>query len=260
MSDELGPEEQALLRLARSGLSPASADQQRVLAGLLPQVAAPPVEAPSEQAMALSRPAEVGLFARSGRYLAGVLALGVAGAAGYGWGYRAGLAARSAPAVAPVVAYSTRPAPLPAPAPLPEPPAPEAQPAPEKSALRPLAHAGAPVPSGEPPSLDEEVRQLRRIERAIRDGNPRLALVLAEELERALPAGQLLIERRAAVMMAECQLRVEGAQARAALFIAGNPGSPFAARLRELCEMGAAEQRKSAPAGTNRAETGGSKK
>jgi hypothetical protein len=42
------------------------------------------------------------------------------------------------------------------------------------------------------------VRQLRRVERAIREGNPRFALVLLEELDQVMPAGQLLEERRAA--------------------------------------------------------------
>ncbi len=85
--------------------------------------------------------------------------------------------------------------------------------------------------------LDEEVRQLRRIERAIRESNPRLALVLLEELARAIPAGQLLEERQAAGIMANCQLGAAAAVAAARVFVAKHAGSAYLTRVIEICGL-----------------------
>jgi hypothetical protein len=106
--------------------------------------------------------------------------------------------------------------------------------------------------------LDEEVRQLRRIERAIRDGNPRLALVIGEDLDRTIPRGQLLLERRAASAMAECQLDVPDARVRAQRFIDQSASNTYAARVREICQL-QPPQRNGTSVGTDSAEKGGTR-
>jgi hypothetical protein len=53
-------------------------------------------------------------------------------------------------------------------------------------------------------SLAIEVRALRNAERALRDGNPGLALAFLQELDRQVPNGQLAEERDAAATTARC--------------------------------------------------------
>jgi hypothetical protein len=53
-------------------------------------------------------------------------------------------------------------------------------------------------------SLEMEVRALRNIERALRDGSPGLALAFLQELDRAVPHGQLTEERTATATLARC--------------------------------------------------------
>lgn len=76
------------------------------------------------------------------------------------------------------------------------------------SARRLVPSAGA-APAVSPDvgelELDAELRTLRRVERAQRAGNPRLALALLDDLDRENPRGQLLEERAAARAVAECQ-------------------------------------------------------
>jgi hypothetical protein len=239
---ELEERERELLHRARRGLSPSHADEARVLAATLGAAAS---------AGALLEPSfrssGTALSGKAAHFLLGVLALGLAGTVGYGLGHRAGsTSVRAVPAVAsarrieadfagewePGSRASTQPE-------LPERSSPEPAPA---TTVPPTQRQRGPITGLVPQKdndsgLDEEVRQLRRIERAIREGNPRLALVLAEELDRAIPGGQLHAERGAAAMMAGCQLGVEGAEARAARFVAQNPSSGYAARLRELCKL-----------------------
>jgi hypothetical protein len=195
----------------------------------------------------------------------GLVALGVGIAAGYGWGYHAGLAAR--PAETPDVPAARAPAVV-GPVTLPAPPASAASKvvtdAPEPPPLSPLAaptHVSRATPSMAPlaPSaeasgtrgLDEEVRQLRRIERAIRDGNPRLALAIADNLDRDIAHGQLLTERRAARLMAGCQLDVAAGASAAQLFLATNPQTAYASRIRELCGVTSDPQRNDGAPGTH---------
>lgn len=53
-------------------------------------------------------------------------------------------------------------------------------------------------------SLAHEVRALRSVERALRDHDPRLALAILQQLDRAVPGGKLVEERRATAIMARC--------------------------------------------------------
>jgi hypothetical protein len=262
---EPGIDELAVLRRARQGLSPRREDETRVLAALGGVLATPAGSgnaAPPPEGATASQVAAVRLF----RLFAGILALGLAGAAGYGWGYRAGTAAERASAVvAPRV--TTTPA-----------ASPEREPEREAAAVievdkaeprtKPRLRSAeartrevAPFPSGmrspENSGLDEEVRQMRRIERAIRDGNPRLALVLSEELDQAVPQGQLMLERRVATLMASCQLGSDGATGRATDFTQQNPNSSYAERLRQICKLPDNQQRTVPEPGTNETKPGG---
>ncbi|MEO6599738.1 MAG: hypothetical protein ABIQ16_07690, partial [Polyangiaceae bacterium] len=100
----------------------------------------------------------------------------------------------------------------------------------------------------EPLGLDEEVRQLRRVERAIREENPRLALVLLEELDLAIPQGQLLEERKAASLMASCQLGVPAAQDNARAFASEHAQSAYVARVIAICRLAADSGERISPA------------
>lgn len=228
--------EARILQQVRRAWTPTTADASRALGAVLgPGL----VASTSDVARASSK------AARFGRVLA---AVGVGVVAGYVWGFHAGSAAHIVrPAPARIENAGVRPV-----APLPgreklgptgstdvAEPARVAPPAPVRSGSLRAATAAA---SAAPPQaleasagLDEEVRQLRRIERAVRGGNPRLALVLAEELDRAIPQGQLLLERRAAALMAECQLDAAGAAEKADRFLADNPSSAYGTRVREMC-------------------------
>lgn len=86
-------------------------------------------------------------------------------------------------------------------------------------------------------SSDEELRLLRRVQRALSDSNPRLALALLSELDRRVPSSQLLQEREAAAVMARCQLGGdEGARASSlSAFERRYPDSLYNARIRQTC-------------------------
>jgi len=78
---------------------------------------------------------------------------------------------------------------------------------------------------------------LARIERALRDNNPRFALGLLGELDRMVPGGQLLEERQAARALAHCQLGSDGAAERAYEFAEQHPQSAYLARIRQACPV-----------------------
>ena len=222
------PDLELLLARARRALSPRDGDVLRVEGALQAKLLSAPVDA-------TLAPAHAPL--RWWHATAGVALLGVGGAVGYSWGYRDGSTALATPVVAtavpPVRALQTPREPTPVSV------APSAVP----DRLPPLpVHASAPrasvVASGPPaPGLDEEVRQLRRIERALRDGNPRLALAIGEDLDAVLPQGQLRLERSAAQLMAQCQLGDEQAVQQARRFVSDNAQSAYTARLRQICKL-----------------------
>jgi hypothetical protein len=125
--------------------------------------------------------------------------------------------------------------------PLPELPATPPRARPNGDAARAAAAASAaPTPStatsvsGES-TLELETRLLARVERALRDDNPRLALGLVGELEREVPGGQLEEERRAARVIAHCKLGTEFASKLAAEFAASYPSSAYRERIRSAC-------------------------
>jgi len=243
--------EAALLARARRGLTPAPGDAARVrvaleasLQGSLPRERV----SPAERARASEAPWRL---ARVGA----ALALAVAsGAGGYVLGYRAGRNVPVAPAptsvpvpVAPPTMRESVDAPAPL-HPLPELPAPppRARPSGEASRVAATPSAGPSIgvaasASGES-SLELETRLLARVERALRDDNPRLALGLLGELEREVPGGQLEEERRAARVIAHCKLGTEFAPKLAEEFSASYASSAYRERIRAACAAATSDE------------------
>ena len=85
-------------------------------------------------------------------------------------------------------------------------------------------------------SLAIEVRALRNAERALRDGNPGLALAFLQELDRQVPNGQLAEERDAAGTLARCARGDHPFGVNlAAEFTERHPGSVYRARVEQTC-------------------------
>jgi len=237
MSD-LELDERRFLERASSGLSPTPADRARVRASLDEFLAAEAL-GPDAKVDDPSGAAATSLAAGPTWLGALGIAAGVAAAAGAG-GYYLGYAtaferamSTSKPAVA------TTPTQLEAPASPAGPAAPEAHrppvQAPAAKSRRPAPSATAPAPLD--PGLDEEARMLARVERALRDENPRFALGLLGEMDRTLPGGQLLEERQAARALAHCQLGSEAAAERAREFAERHPQSAYLSRIRQACSV-----------------------
>lgn len=89
----------------------------------------------------------------------------------------------------------------------------------------------------------DELALLRRAERAVRTGNPALALALIGELEERHPRSSLLEERRAIELMAYCRAGATDAGARSQRFLREYPESAYAGRIRELCPAAPARAR-----------------
>jgi hypothetical protein len=221
-------DETLLLARARRALAPSSDAVNRLRASLDGALAAPPVDAAGPTATRLPR--------WSSRLLLATAIAGASGAIGYWSGYRAG-ARRTPPHVTPtiVAAPVTAPpagivAPVPAQptAPLSPPTRPRPRPAREGAPPSATSPAGA--------SLAKEVEALRAVERALRDGHPGLALALLNELDRAVPDGRLVEERRATATIARCAagaspLGVDLAED----FAAAYPSSVYRARVEQAC-------------------------
>jgi hypothetical protein len=74
---------------------------------------------------------------------------------------------------------------------------------------------------------------LQRAERAIRAGNPDVALALIEEIDT--DRATLHQERLAMVVLAECQRNSPDAATRAHAFLAQHTDSVYAARILQMC-------------------------
>jgi len=177
--------------------------------------------------------------ASGARVLVAAVAMSGMGAAGYGVGFEAGRRATAAPAPA---MHVEAPPPM---ASHPE----KASPEPAGAAMKPLvssseasparSRSSARVPaSPTPPDPGLELRTLRRVERALRDGNARFALSLLDDLEVASAGGGLLEERRAARAVAECAM---GGSASAGAFAARHPESVYLPRIRQACAGSSSE-------------------
>ena len=232
--------EQELLARARSGLSPSRADEARVKSAVVRRIALLPLAADDGTASTGldGRFDELVGLAKPWLFRLGIVAaVAAGGGAGYYFGHRAGVEAGRAAAVSgpredvePRRAPPAEPGVVAAPTPLP------ASAAPLLDLPRPVAsaHAATPAPSSDSAGLDEEVRLLRRVERALRDQNPRYAFALLGELDRTVPGGQLVEEREAARAMARCELE-GGDDVVMKKFAESHPGSAYLARVSETC-------------------------
>lgn len=141
-------------------------------------------------------------------------------------------AAMLPPAPAPVVVVPAAPAPLPAPAPLTTTPAPSARlPARRATPSRALADGA-----------EQELALLARVERALRNDDAALALVLLDELEQRFPDTGLGEERAAARLMCHCLQKRGGAGEAAHAFLSEHPASVYRGRLRALCALEGARE------------------
>ncbi|MEO8183726.1 MAG: hypothetical protein ABI895_33265 [Deltaproteobacteria bacterium] len=97
-------------------------------------------------------------------------------------------------------------------------------------------------------NLAGEVALLQRAEHAIRAGDAELALALLTELDREFPAASLPEERAAARVLAQCTRartsagpsEASRARAGAESFLADDPASVYATRIRSSCSFGVA--------------------
>jgi hypothetical protein len=172
----------------------------------------------------------------AGKWLAGMLvAVLGAGSGGYLLGYRAGERAVRPAVVQPAIAR------------LPEPPLTAAVAASGEQPAAPAAESGMQPLAAEKPaaplhlgqgegaasSLQAETRVLRKVERALRDGRPELALRLLATLDRTTKNGPLAEERFAAWTLARCAQSPEPERSRE--FCTRYPGSVYRSRVEQEC-------------------------
>ncbi|HMY16576.1 MAG TPA: hypothetical protein PKA58_09670 [Polyangium sp.] len=259
---ELGPEAQEILQNGRDGDNPTSADRARIRGALMSAIAAGAAATAAGQAEAA---VEIGLPASAGAtkpvvtsifgtvFAKGIaiLCLGVAGTGAWlAWpkGNSAqaprpppnsekpvdsAMVATAAPLITPASSAEVAPekplAPMPAASTL----ASVAKPPPAPSTAS-TAEVDDPVESAD--SLLAETDRLRKAHGAMREGDPEKALTLLSEQAAEGEGQKLREERSAARVLALCKLgRVAEAQAEAAAFLAQNPQSPLADRVRKAC-------------------------
>jgi len=242
-------DELTTLARARAGLSPSPADALRVRASLAAALAGPENEASDDAAPGDSDP---GLGTPSGwplRVLAASVAAAAiaAGAGGYWMGYRAG--ARRVRVIAGPALMNEN--------------GPPSQPGAGAEAGAPSPASLSPAPGGEAPggratarrrpgtttravrpevmaspteSLGQEVRALRAVEHALRDDDPRLALAMLQQLDRDVPKGKLVEERRAMSVIARCSAGdIPFGVDLAADFAGDHPESVYLGRVEQAC-------------------------
>jgi hypothetical protein len=85
-------------------------------------------------------------------------------------------------------------------------------------------------------ALGQEVRALRAVEHALRDDDPRLALAILQQLDRDVPKGKLVEERRATSVIARCSAgAVPFGVDLAADFAGDYPESVYLGRVEQSC-------------------------
>lgn len=225
---ESDPQEAELLARARREFSPTAGDAARVRRAIGAAIAAGSANGEAGPSTTHSASDWLRLPASGvGGWPSRLLVAGAIAAAGVGAGYwaghRAGLreASTTRSALGPSAGPSDRLVDRPSPGTLT--PVSTAAAAPSRLDAPSIE---APAPSGDPPasvfrrnlagqtaqtappsaaeSLEIEVRALRNIQRALRDGNPGLALAFLQDLDRAVPHGQLTEERTATAALARC--------------------------------------------------------
>jgi hypothetical protein len=203
------------------------------------------------------------LTAAASKWLAGLIVVGAAAGGGYVYGFRAGREVSRREAVravsaAPVVIAAPAIAPLPRPTVGSEPPKVVAAAPPPPSAAGPSTSNALTSPAGagrslsktlsapsaptersaHAPSLQAELRALRRVESALRDGKPEIALRVLAQLDRDNPRGNMLEERAAAWALARCGRSRSNEVA--ADFAQHHPASVYAERVIAACDAPAA--------------------
>jgi hypothetical protein len=257
---ELEAETERVLAQARRELSPTNHDAERSLAAVHGAFTASPVvtqTTTSNLARTLRSGAPLSMKLIVG---AAVVAL-VSGAIGYIVGYRAALihnlrlqpsaAVRSAPIPSRRAAASVHTPTASDMTKLPSPREPEQheslavdRPTPTSTAARtkkaPVVsfekpHEIAKDPKNDGGSMEVELRALGRVELALREHHPQLALSILDGLDREVPDGQLGQERLAAFAVARCAI---GLGSRAALlqeFERSHPDSVYLGRVKQSC-------------------------
>jgi hypothetical protein len=240
MTEELDDQSKRRLAQARRGLSPNREDQERVRALLMARLNASTADAPAVAGLA--------------RKLASWIALAALfGTGGFIAGY--GAASRNAAQLGsvehrPVSARAEAPTPL-------EPKITAARgvlaesnaaPAVARGVAEPVAlpkrarpRAGdaavsdnvTPVASN--PSLELELAAVRRMDLALREGKPSLALSILDQLDREVPEGALLEERLAGFVMARCEVGLGSRAALLSEFERQHAGSMYLERVRKHC-------------------------
>lgn len=209
-------DELTTLARARAGLAPSPADAVRVRASLVAALAASGDGAP-DAGPSGSGP---GVGAGGGwplRVLVTSVAAAVVGAGAFGYwiGHRAG-SREALPAAVQTVANQSVPASHPAaaaaagvPSPGQVSPPPIGDAASVQQVIRrrsgSMARSARPEVIASPTeSLGQEVRALRAVEHALREDDSRLALAILQQLDRDVPKGKLVEERRATSVIARC--------------------------------------------------------
>jgi hypothetical protein len=207
IDDEMDPGARRVVALARSARTPSDADKRRVRQALALGVGA--ATAGVSAGTALASATKVGVLVG----LRGLVAALVVATAGTGTYFFVRshveptlptLVAPSAPSVAPVIV--------------------------------PVTPAPAVVASPDP--LLAELSLLRQAQQALRDGQARRALELAERHASLYPHSQLVLERGALRVFAFCALGRKGeARSLANDLLAAAPRSPLRTSLEESCAM-----------------------
>jgi hypothetical protein len=260
-------EELAVLAAARRAISPAAADSERVLAATLRALHAPAAAVSAEPLHAAERAtgATGWLWGAQSRLARIAIALSIAGASG-AIGYELGR--RSVRSDVTPARRAQQGQAMPGLEPPLAPPGDPARRAPERASAadpaigaqpatpvitdpaargRSARHgrgedgratpAGGASPAAPSPaqSLELEIRALERVERALREREPRRALELLGELDRAVPGGKLQEERAAAFMMARCALGFGTPAVILRDFAKSHPQSVYFARVQQTC-------------------------
>lgn len=231
MSDDKDPAD--VLARARRAWSPTDVDAERVRRAVTTAVSG------SASATASAPPPRGTGAPWATRLLVASALAATSGGLGYWAGHRAGLrdarqtALAATPPPSTAMTVEARPV-TPAPTAPPTPTAPSLVPAHHDARL--ARHGGGNETRGASELLAAELQGLRNAERALRDGNPGLALAFLAELDRQVPRGQLAEERDAAATLARCAsgdrpFGVDLAQT----FADRYPSSVYRARVEQAC-------------------------
>lgn len=216
---ELGTDERRWLDALRGADEPTAADHARVRALVVGSVATGSAVAASATAGktfgAFGLVWKIGLAALS----LGALAAGAVV-----------LQSRSVAPTALVEPVRTKVAPVPTPLVEPDHAVPEAT-APEPAASTPAAHP-AKIAAAD---IEAELALLSQAQRALAAHRPDAALEALAKHGRLFPHGALQVERSGLRAVASCEAGSKSGTQLANRFLAANPGSPLAARVRAAC-------------------------